>query len=76
MIRLVWKSFKYLPRQKLFNKLRKEGIQGRFLKLLISMYSSRTSMKNWAPTNLANILSDQKILNQVLRKGKIFLKKL
>ena len=39
------------------------------------MYSSRTSMKNWAPTNLANILSDQKILNQVLRKGKIFLKK-
>ena len=36
------------------------------------MYSSRTSMKNWAPTNLANILSNQKILNQVLRKGKIF----
>ena len=29
-----------IPRQKLFDKLRKEGVQGRFLDVLISMYSN------------------------------------
>ena len=29
------KAFEYIPRQKLFDKLRKEGVQGRFLDVLI-----------------------------------------
>ena len=33
------KAFDCIPRQKLFDKLRKEGVQGRFLDVLISMYS-------------------------------------
>ena len=37
------KAFDYIPRQKLFDKLRKEGVQGRFLDLLISMYSNDKS---------------------------------
>ena len=32
------KAFDCIPRQKLFDKLRKEGVQGRFLDVLISMY--------------------------------------
>ena len=34
------KAFHCIPRQKLSDKLRKEGVQGRFLDVLISMYSN------------------------------------
>ena len=37
------KAFDCIPRQKLFDKLRKEGVQGRFLDVLISMYSNDKS---------------------------------
>ena len=37
------KAFDCIPRQKLFDKLRKEGVQGRFLHVLISMYSNDKS---------------------------------
>ena len=37
------KAFDCIPRQKLFDKLRKEGVQGRFLDILISMYSNDKS---------------------------------
>jgi len=37
------KAFDCIPRQKLFDKLRNEGVQGRFLDLLISMYSNDKS---------------------------------
>ena len=37
------KVFDCIPRQKLFDKLRKEGVQGRFLEVLISMYSNDKS---------------------------------
>ena len=37
------KAFDCIPRQKLFDKLRKEGVQGRFLDVLISMYSNDNS---------------------------------
>ena len=33
------KAFDCIPWQKLFDKLRKEGVQGRFLEVLISIYS-------------------------------------
>ena len=37
------KAFDCIPGQKLFDKLRKEGVQGRFLYVLISMYSNDKS---------------------------------
>ena len=37
------KAFDCIPRQKLFDKLRKEGVQGGFLDVLISMYSNYKS---------------------------------
>ena len=37
------KAFDCVPRQKLFDKLRKEGVHGRFLDVLISMYSNDKS---------------------------------
>ena len=37
------KAFDCIPRQNLFDKLRKEGVQGRFLDVLISMYSNDKS---------------------------------
>ena len=37
------KAFDCIPRQKLFDKLGKEGVQGRFLDVLISMYSNDKS---------------------------------
>ena len=37
------KAFDCIPRQKLLDKLRKEGVQGRFLDVLISMYSNDQS---------------------------------
>ena len=37
------KAFDCIPRQKLFDKLRKEGMKGRFLDVLISMYSNDKS---------------------------------
>ena len=37
------KAFDCIPRQKLFDKLRKEGVHGRFLDVLISMYSNDKS---------------------------------
>ena len=37
------KAFDCIPRQKLFDILRKEGVQGRFLDVLISMYSNDKS---------------------------------
>ena len=37
------KALDCIPRQKLFDKLRKEGVQGRFLDVLISMYSNDKS---------------------------------
>ena len=37
------KAFDRVPRQKLFEKLRKEGIKGRFLKIVMSMYSKDKS---------------------------------
>ena len=37
------KTFDCITRQKLFDKLRKEGVQGRFLDVLISMYSNDKS---------------------------------
>ena len=37
------KTFDCIPRQKLFDELRKEGVQGRFLDVLISMYSNDKS---------------------------------
>ena len=42
------KAFDCIPRQKLFDKLRKEGLQGRFLDVLISMYSyDKSAVKKW-----------------------------
>ena len=40
------KAFDYIPQQKLFDKLRKEGVQGHFLDVLISIYSNDTSAVN------------------------------
>jgi len=37
------KAFDCIPRQKLFDKLRKKSVQGRFLDVLISMYSNDKS---------------------------------
>ena len=37
------KAFDCIPRQKLFDKLKKEGVQGRFLDVLIPMYSNDKS---------------------------------
>ena len=37
------KAFDHLPRQKLFVKLRKEGIKGHFLEIVMSMYSKDKS---------------------------------
>ena len=37
------KAFDRIPRQKLFEKLRKEGIKGRFLEIVMSMYSKDKS---------------------------------
>ena len=37
------KALDCIPRQKLSDKLRKEGVQGRFLDVLISMYSNDKS---------------------------------
>ena len=37
------KAFDCIPRQKLFDKLGKEGVQGLFLDVLISMYSNDKS---------------------------------
>ena len=37
------KAFDCIPRQKLLDKLRKEGVQGRFLDVLISIYSNDKS---------------------------------
>ena len=39
----IRKAFDCIPRQKLFDKLRKGGVQGRFLDVLISMYSNDKS---------------------------------
>ena len=41
------KAFDCIPRQKQSDKLRKEGVQGRFLDVLISMYSNdKSAVKN------------------------------
>ena len=41
------KAFDRIPRQKLFEKLRKEGIKGRFLEIVMSMYSKdKSAVKN------------------------------
>ena len=40
------KAFDCIPRQKLFDKLRNEGVKGRFLDVLISMYSNDKSVVN------------------------------
>ena len=37
------KAFDRIPRKKLFEKLRKEGIKGRFVKIVMSMYSKDKS---------------------------------
>ena len=39
-------AFDCIPQQKLFDKLRKEGVQGHFLDVLISIYSNDTSAVN------------------------------
>ena len=40
------KAFDCIPQQKLFDELRKEGVQGHFLDVLISIYSNDTSAVN------------------------------
>ena len=68
------KAFDCIPRQKLFDKLRNEGVQGRFLDVLISMYSnykSAVEMHTW--WSFLNIPSH---LRENLRKSWLIYRKL